>query len=88
VPLSVRVHRARFAGHFTHKRDPETAEACSAPRSTASPPGGPRTHRAQAKADLAAVLETLGRGQESAALLARARETLVGVGAHASLARL
>jgi hypothetical protein len=45
-------------------------------------------HRAQSEADFAAVLETLGRGQESAAPQAQARETLLEVGAHAWVARL
>ena len=88
VPLSVRAHRARFAGLVTHKRDPETAEALLRTAVDGFTTWGSPHHRAQAEADLAAVLETLGRDQESAALLTRARATLVEVGAHALLARL
>jgi hypothetical protein len=88
VPLSVRAHRARFAGLDAHRGDAAAAEGQRRTAVELFAAWGSRHHRAQAEADLAAVLETPGRGQESAALLAQARETLPEVGAHAWVARL
>ena len=88
VPLSVRAHRARFAGLVAHRGDAAAAEGQLRTAVELFAAWGSPHHRAQAQADLAAVLESLGRGQESAAMLAQARETLVELGAHAWVARL
>ncbi len=88
IPLPVQTHRTRFAGLLARDDEPEVAEEALRRAIDGFERWGSPHHRARTEAELGELLRRTGRDEEAAALLAAARGTLTGLGAHAWLARI